>query len=359
MNKINLYLFNLTSKYIILNTLLISIVILSINTLEISKITDKKNAGIFNFFYLSFLKLPSVISETIPFIIIISIAFLYKNLISNNEFISIRNVGFSILDIFKPVSASILIFGFISLILLNPISANFDKKFNDLTNIDNLDIYTIKFIDEGMWIKNTLNKSDKLFINISKINLDNMHAERIKILKIEKNLINLITASYGDIENNYFKLKDVMISNIYENKYKKFDNYSLKLNFNEQNILDSILNYKFIPFYKYKKHINNLKKFNLYSSEVALFYLSELIKPIFLVIIGFVVMGYSGKFKRNENFFKVLFIAVLIGFLFFLLKEVIINLTIKLNINYFFSYFIIFLTPMIIGLYQMIEIESE
>ena len=67
--------------------------------------------------------------------------------------------------------------------------------------------------------------------------------------------------------------------------------------------------------YKYKEHLQSLKKFNLYSSEISLFYLSEILKPLFLIVFAFAVMGFSGKFKRNESFFKVLFYSILIGFL--------------------------------------------
>ena len=70
-------------------------------------------------------------------------------------------------------------------------------------------------------------------------------------------------------------------------------------------------------------------------------------------------MGFSVKFKRNENFFKVLFTSILIGFLIFLLKEIATTLTTKMEISFIFSYFIIFMFPLIIGLYQMIRIESD
>jgi len=61
---------------------------------------DDKN--IFNYIYFSFLKYPSILSEIIPFVTILSISFLVRNLISNNEFVSMRNLGYSIFDIFKP-----------------------------------------------------------------------------------------------------------------------------------------------------------------------------------------------------------------------------------------------------------------
>jgi len=220
-------------------------------------------------------------------------------------------------------------------------------------------MYSIKFINEGMWIKNISEDKNRNFINISKINLDNMNAEKIKILNIGNKFNKILIAEKGEIFDKIFKLKDVSILNINTDKLEKVEFYNLVLNFDKSNIIDSILDFKFIPFYKYREHIQNLKKFNLYSSEISLYYLSEILKPIFLVIIGFTVMGFSGKFKRNENFFKVLFISILIGFVIFLLKEIVTTLTTTMEISFIFSYFIIFTFPLIIGLYQMIRIESD
>ena len=359
MKKINFYLFTLASKYILINLIIITILVLFLNLLEISRILEKENTTLGFFLLLSLLKLPTIISEIIPFVIILSIAFLFKNLITNNELISIRNMGFSILDIFKPIAIAIFLFGLFILLFINPLAANFENNFNNLTSKKYPNMYSIKFINEGMWIKNISEDNNKNYINISKINLDNMNAEEIKILNINNKFNKIIIAEKGQIIDKIFKLQNVSILNINNDKFEKVEFYNLILNFDKSNIIDSILNFKFIPFYKYKKHVNNLKKFNLHSSEVSLYYLSEILKPIFLVIIGFTVMGFSGKFKRNENFFKVLFISILIGFLIFLLKEIVTALTITMEISFIFSYFIIFMFPLIIGLYQMIRIETD
>ena len=79
MRKINKYLSKLTLKYLFINTLTISVLIIFINILEISRIIDNSNNKLYSFIYLSILKLPSVINETIPFIVVISIQFLYRN----------------------------------------------------------------------------------------------------------------------------------------------------------------------------------------------------------------------------------------------------------------------------------------
>ena len=359
MKKINFYLFTLASKYILINLIIITILVLFLNLLEISRILEKDNTTLGFFLLLSLLKLPTIISEIIPFVVILSIAFLFKNLITNNELISIRNMGFSILDIFKPIAIAIFLFGLFILLFINPLAAKFENNFNNLTSKKYPNMYSIKFINEGMWIKNISEDNNKNYINISKINLDNMNAEKIKILNINNKFNKIIIAEKGQIIDKIFKLQNVSILNINNDKFEKVEFYNLILNFDKSNIIDSILNFKFIPFYKYKKHVNNLKKFNLHSSEVSLYYLSEILKPIFLVIIGFTVMGFSGKFKRNENFFKVLFISILIGFLIFLLKEIVTALTTTMEISFIISYFIIFMFPLIIGLYQMIRIESD
>ena len=141
--------------------------------------------------------------------------------------------------------------------------------------------------------------------------------------------------------------------------YFNHKEFLLNLNFSKENILTSNINYKNIPYYNYTNHVKTMKKFNLYSSAVGLFYISEVLKPIFMIVLAFVVMSFSAKFKRNESFFKILFNAVLIGFAFYVLREVINKFTITFNSNFLFSYFIIFIIPFIIGIYKTIQIEND
>ncbi len=76
-------------------------------------------------------------------------------------------------------------------------------------------------------------------------------------------------------------------------------------------------------------------------------------------MLSFVVLGYSGKFKRSDNFFKVLSISIFVGLLIFFVKEIITKATISLDINFYISYLVIFIIPFSIGLYQVIKIEND
>ncbi len=359
MNKLNLYLFNLSTKYILVNLAIFTIFIMFLNVIDLARILSETDKGVVNFIYLSILKFPSILNEILPFVTIIGISFLFRNLINNNEFISMRNIGYSIFDIFIPIGLSVFLIGLIFLLFLNPISVNFENKFDELTNKNDQSLYSIKISENEMWIKNQIDKNYSSFINIKNIDLKDMHAKKIKILLIKEKLNILIQSEEGKFSNNSFLLKNVKYYDLNTQNYQYLEKFNLNINFNKENIINSIADYKSIPFYKYISHTKTLKKFNLYSAEIGLYYLSEILKPIFIVMLSFVVLGFSGKYKRNENFFKILFISISIGFVIFFLKEIINKMTITLSINFIISYFLIFFIPFVVGLYQVIKIEND
>ena len=108
-------------------------------------------------------------------------------------------MGFSILDIFKPIGITILICGIIILCILNPITSFTENKIIEITDQKNSDIYSIKFIQNGMWIKNISKDNEKNYINIKNINLNNMIAKNIKILTNTENKKEVVIAERGII----------------------------------------------------------------------------------------------------------------------------------------------------------------
>ena len=359
MKKINTYLFLLTNKYLMMNFLIISIFIIFINLIELSRTISENEKNVFNFAYLSLLKYPSILNEIIPFVTILGVTFLVRNLISNNEFISMRNLGYSIIDIFKPISLAVFIIGLFFLFFINPLAVFMETEYDKILDNRDNSLYSIKISDNEMWIKNEIDDLNSSYINIKNINLQNMNASNIKILSISSDENIFIMAKNGEFINNVFLLNDVKYYNFKKEEYQYLENHSLIINFNKENLINSISKYKLVPFYKYMEHSETLSKFNLYSSEIGLYYLSEILKPFFIVVIAFVMLGFTAKFQRNENFFKVLFIATSIGFLIFLLKEIITKLTITFTLNFLLSYLVIFLIPLFIGLYYIIKIENE
>ena len=185
MNKINLYIFKITNKYLLINLIIVFSLVAFINLIEIARNLTDINQSLLNYLFLTLLKIPSIINEIFPFVTIISISFLFRYLINNNEFTSMRNIGYSIFDIFLPVAISIFLFGCFNLIFLNPISANLEKQYEKILNKKYQDLYSIKVSSDVMRIKNINDDFGINFIEIKKIDVNNMIANDIKILKVD------------------------------------------------------------------------------------------------------------------------------------------------------------------------------
>ena len=257
------------------------------------------------------------------------------------------------------ISSEILIQRIFFLLFLSPLAAYMENQYDIKLDKKDVNLYSIKISNNEMWIKNEIDELNYNFINIKKINLKDMNAKDIEILMVNEKSNKLILAEDGEFSKNLFILKNVSFYDFKNENYQKLDSFNLNINFNKDNIINSISKYQLVPYYNYLDHTKTLKKFNLYSNEIGLYYLSEILKPFFIVVLAFVILGFTSKFQRNENFFKVLFISISIGFIIFLLKEIISKLTISLSLNFLLSYLIIFLIPLFIGLYQVNKIENE
>ena len=359
-NKINKYIFLLSLKYILITFFYLSIVITFINLLELSRTLDQEQQNLKNFLMLLLFKLPSLINEVSPFAIIISITFLFRYLINNNELISLRNLGYSVIDVFKPVGLAIIIISFVLLIIFNPLSSVFEKEYEKLTNKKNANFHSIKINDNEMWIKNTADNENKIYINLQNINLNTMEFKLIKVLSVNSSEANkLITAKEGYINNKILFLNEANEFNFNSETLIERKLIKINLNFNKDDIIRSVSNFKFIPFFNYLSHIKTLRKFNIHSQEINLYYTFEIIKPLLLLILGFVVMGFSGHYKRNENFFKVIFYSILIGLSIFFLKEILFKITLQGILPYYLSTIIIIILPFFVGLWGVLRIEKN
>jgi len=106
MLKIKNYLLKTSLKYITINQFIILFLVIFLNLIELSRVIENENKSIYNFFYLSILKIPSIINETSPFVIIISTAFMFRYLISK---VAVK--GFKKIKIDKPYRNTAIVIG--------------------------------------------------------------------------------------------------------------------------------------------------------------------------------------------------------------------------------------------------------
>ena len=357
--KIFFYLFKTKIYYILFSLLILTITVQIVDLIELTRINiNKEDFSFNNILKMTFLKTPYLINEILPFIIIISTSFYFKNLIDNNELVSIRNVGLSILDIFYPVGLAVLTVSIISILILNPISSISMNYYHKLDLNKDKSNNVIELNDGSIWIKNKFNKKIT-YINADNINIKNMSMNNAMIIDYLYDNPKIYFADRGFIKEKNLSLFDVEEIDINSNTNIKYPSKIIEINFTQKDILNSVRYYKYTPFYKYLHYSNSMKKLNYLSSEIILYFISEILKPILLISICFVVSGYVAKFKRNESFFKTIFIAIVIGFIMFLIDKLIYSISINSLISYIIVVLTIPITSIILGTIFIIRVEKN
>ena len=357
--KIFFYLYKTKLFYIFISLLTLVITVQIVDLIELTRINiNKENFSIERVLKMSFLRMPFLVNEILPFVIITSTSFFFKYLVDNNELISLRNIGMSIINIFYPVALAVFTVGFLALLILNPISSISMGHYQNINNENKQSNSVIELSGDNIWIKNKL-KNKTLYLNAKNIDIKEMSLTQIMIIEQEKNESLVSFAKEGRIADNFLKLNDVEEIDIKKNKSIKYDNKTIKINFIDEDIVNSVQYYKHTPFYNYLNYSQSMKKLNYLTPEIILYFLSEIFKPLLLISVCFVVSGYVAKFKRNESFFKTIFIAIIIGFIMFLLDKLIYSI----NVNNLISYIIIIasipIISIILGTIMFIRVEKN
>ena len=121
------------------------------------------------------------------------------------------------------------------------------QKYETNKNITNS---IIKLKDGDIWIKNQF--EDKiLYINADKINIKEMLLTEVMIIDNSINNKKIFTAEKGLIKKKYLELYNINEIDINKNNNKEYKTKNIKINFNQQDILNSVKYYKYIPFYNY------------------------------------------------------------------------------------------------------------
>ena len=115
-----------------------------------------------------------------------------------------RNLGYSIFDIFLPIAIAVFIMGLFFLFFLIHYQFLWKQKYDNKLDNKDVNLYSIKISNNEMWIKNEIDNQNSSFINIKNINLQDMNAKNIKILLINDQSNKFIIAENGEFKKNIF-----------------------------------------------------------------------------------------------------------------------------------------------------------
>ena len=267
---------------------------------------------------LVFLNLPSLIYKIFPFIILISIIFLFLSLNEKGELISFKNNGLENFEIIKLLSIVSLLIGIFSIVIFYNFAAMLKFNYLDIKKDYTKDAkYLASITENGIWIKDEIDNKI-VFINAKKIELDNL--VDVEIVKLNKDFeyLNTTTAKKVNIRDNLWKIDNAIIVNA-DNTRKIEKKIELNTNFNFEKINNLYSDLSSITLWGLVKLKEDYETVNYSTTEINYQFQKILSYPVYLTIMSLlsIVMMMNLKVGTNRIFVITtgIFLSVLIYYI--------------------------------------------
>ena len=201
-----------------------SIVLLITLLEEFNYFKSKQDLKFIQFIIFTFLKIPNLLFNLFPFIVLFSGIFFYLKIYNYNEIISLRVMGYSNIQIILIPALTCFVMGYLLVFLIVPFTSSMLKYYEELKS-EYDQTKNLVFVNEtGIWIIDK-NENDKNIIRIDKIDKNFSNINQITIYNYDKdnNFIKRIDANEGIINDTNWQLSHVNI--ISSNNKKNSENY--------------------------------------------------------------------------------------------------------------------------------------
>ena len=324
--KINNYIIFGYTK-ILLNAILLFICLgVILNLFEEIEFFKNTDAHLILPLILTFSYIPNLVFiNLMPFIIFLSAMYYFISIKQkNNELLTLKVFGYSNFKIISIVSVVAFLFGLSILVIINPITSNMVKFYEQTKSNYSRDTDHLVTINRnGVWIKET-QQNQLILINAQRLENNFLIDVSLDILSEDHVLLKRIEAKKADVTENLWKLDQSKVydfTNTVKGKFESVDTiefnsfYNLvKLNSLYKNLdtisfLDIIIEYRELIVRGYEK--------STISEKINTF----LALPFFLVLMIFLASIFTIN-NRNINNINYTLIAVLSCAIIYYMKDV-------------------------------------
>ena len=279
-------------------------------------VTHLQDASFYNVIGMAGLKIPNNIEKVLPFAILIGSILCFNQWRKKNYYIISRTFGISLWKITSPALVSFFIIGLISIIVLNPVSAIFNKKYNSLQTLyfGQNNFKTFTFDTKGFWIKE-ISKNKQLIINASKIDDINntLHNVNVFVFDKDKKFQQRLSANEARFSKNTLNLYQVdMISRT--SKFKNIQKYTFPVKSKSSYFNVAINKPETIFVLDLPSYIFKMKKYGLNTSKHLLHFFRLICQPF--LIISMILLSASLMLRSSERKVEagIVSITLILGF---------------------------------------------
>jgi lipopolysaccharide export system permease protein len=363
LKSINRYIINEYIKSLFVVIAVMLSIILLINLLdEFNFFKSKKDLKFIFFIIFTILKIPNVLINLFPFIILFGGIVFYLKIYNHNEVISLRVMGYSNIQIILIPALTSFVIGYIIIFLIVPFSSSMLRYYEDLrSNYD--ETKNLVFVNEtGIWILDK-NDKEKNIIRIEKISRDFSAISQVTIYNYDSsnNFIRRIDATDGFIKDKNWQLNKVYIvsSNKKNNKENFLNNYNYISNVNISELKNVYKNTDTTSLLDINKEMSILEDKGYSTIDLRIRYQKLISFPIYLLAMSILSGLMIINLGKTSNYLKYGSYGVIMSIIIYFLNDLSITIAKSGIISVDFSVWIPIFLIILINLVGITQVNAK
>jgi lipopolysaccharide export system permease protein len=338
-------------------------IILLINLLdEFNFFKSKKDLKFIFFLIFTVLKIPNVLINLFPFIVLFAGIIFYLKIYNHNEVISLRVMGYSNIQIILIPALTSFVIGYVIVFLIVPFSSSMLRYYEDLRSEYN-ETKNLVFVNEtGIWILDK-NEKEKNIIRIEKINKDFSVVSQITIYNYDasNNFIRRIDATEGTIKDKNWLLNKVNIISINKknNKDNYLNNYNYTSNVNISELKNVYKNTETTSLLDINKEMLILEDKGYSTIDLRIRYQKLISFPIYLLAMSILSGLMIINLGKTSNYLKYGSYGVIISIIIYFLNDLSITIAKSGIISVDFSVWIPIFLIILINLVGITQVNAK
>ena len=363
LKSINKYIINEYIKSLFVVIAVMLSIILLINLLdEFNFFKSKKDLKFIFFLIFTVLKIPNVLINLFPFIVLFAGIVFYLKIYNHNEVISLRVMGYSNIQIILIPALTSFVIGYVIVFLIVPFSSSMLRYYEDLRSEYN-ETKNLVFVNEtGIWILDK-NEKEKNIIRIEKINKDFSVVSQITIYNYDasNNFIRRIDATEGTIKDKNWLLNKVNIISINKknNKDNYLNNYNYTSNVNIGELKNVYKNTETTSLLDINKEMLILEDKGYSTIDLRIRYQKLISFPIYLLAMSILSGLMIINLGKTSNYLKYGSYGVIISIIIYFLNDLSITIAKSGIISVDFSVWIPIFLIILINLVGITQVNAK
>lgn len=280
------------------------------------------------FFQLVFLKIPYLVLEILPLVIMLTTFLMHFVLTRYNELLVIWGSGISIYRLLIPITLVTFAMGILCVLLINPISTHMLIKYENLES---------KFTDR----KTSFLILSSLGVMISEHYYEENRIYMAKSVVVAENKMINVSVFFTDNNNNFLKrleakraifapdnkIKFYEVS-IYtsDNRIEHHSDYEINSNLLISNLVEGVTSPDHLNFWQLPEAISKLSKAGFPIFKHQIYYTKLLFKPFAMIAYMLLAICFISNETRSKNRTNLMSIGLFSGLVVYLMSQIFSNI---------------------------------